>query len=117
MSIYRVHFKWKGKDVVVCAKNLDLTHPYFVSIKDLLFPSTSSVIINPSDDDLKRAFGDTNHLMIPLGSVALVEELNEAERARVMPFSLVERAGGPDTAADPDAVPEGDTGESEAEPW
>lgn len=89
--MYRVHFKWKGKDVVLCARSLDLTHPYFVSIKDLLFPSSSSVIINPSEDDLKRAFGDTNHLMIPFQTVALIEELSEAERARVMPFSLLER--------------------------
>jgi hypothetical protein len=116
VSIYRVHFKWKGKDVVVCAKSLDLTHPYFVSIKDLLFPSTSSVIINPSDDDLKRAFGDTNHLMIPLQSVALVEELGEAERARVMPFSLLERSEGPDGGETSDDPPVG-AGTSEAETW
>ena len=92
VSMYRVHFKWKGKDVLLCAKSLDLTHPYFVSIKDLVFPSGSSVIINPSEDDLKRAFGDANHLMIPFQTVALIEELIEGERARVMPFSLVERS-------------------------
>lgn len=94
VSMYRVHFKWRGKDVVLCARSLDLTHPYFVSIKDLLFPSGSSVIINPSEDDLKRAFGEVNHLMIPFQTVALIEELPEAERARVMPFSLLERKAG-----------------------
>jgi len=104
VSIYRVHFKWKGKDVLLCAKSLDLTHPYFVSIKDLVFPSVSSVIINPSEDDLKRAFGDANHLMIPFQTVALIEELVEGERARVMPFSLVERS-------DPTSAPSWEGGE------
>ncbi len=33
MSLYRVHFKWKEKEVELVAKSLDLTHPYFVSIK------------------------------------------------------------------------------------
>ena len=91
MSIYRVHFKWKGKDVVLSAKSLDLTHPYFVSIKDLVFLPGSSVIINPSEDDLKRAFGEVNHLMIPFQTVALIEEIPEGERVRVMPFSLLEK--------------------------
>ena len=48
VSLYRVHFKWKGKDVVLSARSLDLTHPYFVSIKDLTFPTRESVIINPA---------------------------------------------------------------------
>ena len=91
MSIYRVHFKWKGKDVVLSAKSLDLTHPYFVSIKDLVFLPGSTVIINPSEDDLKRAFGDANHLMIPFQTVSLIEEMSEGERARLMPFSLLEK--------------------------
>lgn len=91
MSIYRVHFKWKGKDVVLCARSLDLTHPYFVSIKDLFFPSGSSVIINPSEDDLKREFGEVSNLMIPFQTVTLIEEMPESERARLMPFSLLDR--------------------------
>jgi hypothetical protein len=90
VSIYRVHFKWKGKDVTLSAKSLDLTHPYFVSIKDLVFPVAQSVIINPSEDDLRKAFGEAHHVMIPFQTVALIEELQEGERARVMPFSLVE---------------------------
>lgn len=105
MSIYRVHFKWKGKDVVLCAKCLDLTHPYFVSIKDLFFPSGSSVIINPSEDDLKRAFGEVSHLMIPFQTVSLIEELPEAERMRVMPFSLADRKLRATTEDDLDAEP------------
>jgi hypothetical protein len=129
VSIYRVHFKWKGKDVELCAKSLDLTHPYFVSIKDLIFPAVSSLIINPSDDDLKRAFGDANHLMIPFQMVSLVEELPETEHARVMPFSLVERSPEAEAtdsveAASSDATTAGVSGsvgeagdESEAERW
>lgn len=99
MSLYRVHFKWRGKDVVLSAKSLDLTHPYFVSIKDLVFPAGSSVIINPSEDDLKRAFGGANHLMIPFQTVSLIEEIPESERSRLMPFSLIERHEDPGSEA------------------
>ena len=122
MSIYRVHFKWKGKDVVLCAKSLDLTHPYFVSIKDLFFPSGSSLIINPSEDDLKRAFGEVSHLMIPFQTVSLIEELPEGERMRVMPFSLAERRSPaadtpPAGPADPEADPETAEPKGGAQEW
>ena len=84
------------------ARSLDLTHPYFVSIKDLVFPKGKSLIINPSEDDLRRAFGEANHLMIPFQSVSLIEELpDEGMRSKVMPFELVDEEGGPEEDAKP----------------
>jgi len=90
VSLYRVHFKWKEKDVELMAKSLDLTHPYFVSIKNLVFPTEQKLVINPSEEDVRRTFGKSDHLMIPFQTVSLIEELNESAEARVMPFSLVD---------------------------
>jgi hypothetical protein len=87
--MYRVHFKWKEKEIQLTAKSLDLTHPYFVSIKDLVFPTKKKLIINPSEDDIRKTFGSTNHVMIPFQSVLLIEELEEEKGAKVMPFGLV----------------------------
>ena len=40
MNIFRVHFTWKEKEYALKATSLDMTHPYFVSIKDLVLPGT-----------------------------------------------------------------------------
>jgi hypothetical protein len=90
LSLYRVHFKWKEKDVELMAKSLDLTHPYFVSIKGLVFPTEQKLVINPSEEEIRRAFGKADHLMIPFQTVTLIEELPEGQEGKVMPFSLVE---------------------------
>ena len=90
MSLYKVQFKWKEKDVDLTAKSLDLTHPYFVSIKDIVFPEKGSLIIDPTDDEIRKDFGKANHLMIPFQTVTLIEEYKDEEAARVMPFSVVE---------------------------
>lgn len=90
MSLYKVHFKWKDKDVELTAKNLDLTHPYFVSIKNIVFPSKGSLIIDPSYEDVLKQFGKANHLMIPFQTVSLIEEYAEEDEKRVMPFPLAE---------------------------
>ncbi len=82
MSVYRVHFKWKNKDVSIRARSLDMTHPYFVSIKGLLFSEGERLIIDPGEEELKHAFGDAEQIMIPFQSVALIEELSEKELQR-----------------------------------
>jgi hypothetical protein len=72
------------------AKSLDLTHPYFVSIKTLVFPTEQRLVINPSEEETRRTFGKSDHLMIPFQTVTLIEELPEGQDGKVMPFSLVE---------------------------
>ena len=74
MPIYRVHFTWKEKEYVLKAKNLDLTHPYFVCIKDLVLPEESPVLITPADDEIRRTFQDVRQLMVPFQAVSLIEE-------------------------------------------
>jgi hypothetical protein len=86
MSLYRVHFKWKDKELQLAAKSLDLTHPCFVSIKDLVLPAKDKMIINPQDDEIRSSFGHAKHIMLPFQSVILIEELDEKSESKVMPF-------------------------------
>ncbi len=95
MSLYCVHFKWKDKEIQLTAKSLDLTHPYFVSIKDLVFSKENKIIINPSEDSIIKTFGNAKHLMIPFQTVTIIEEIDE-KNSRVMPFTLIEE-GTPDS--------------------
>jgi hypothetical protein len=79
--------------VELTARKLDLTHPYFVSIKDLVFQDKPRLIIDPSKDEVMKAFGNADHLMIPFQTVSLIEELTEkmeTSHQKVMPFSIVE---------------------------
>lgn len=104
MSIYRVHFKWKEKELVLRARGLDLTHPYFVSITDLVFPEGKKIIIDPSEDEVRRTFGKADHLMIPFQTVNLIEEYKDGEpeeRAVVREFRVIDESS-------PDDTPPGD---------
>jgi len=74
---------------------LDLTHPYFVSITDLVFPEGKKLIIDPSEDDVRRMFGKSDHLMIPFQTVALIEEFKDGEpqaTAVVREFKVIEES-------------------------
>jgi hypothetical protein len=90
VSLYRVHFKWKEKEIELMAKSLDLTHPYFVSIKNLVFPIEQKLVINPLEEETRRTFGKADHLMIPFQTVILIEELPENGEGKVMPFAVID---------------------------
>lgn len=88
MNIFRVHFTWKEKEYELKARSLDMTHPYFVSIKDLVLPADNGVLINPADDEIRKNFADVRQLMLPFQSVSLIEEFTEdpdAKRATQAP--------------------------------
>jgi len=109
MSLYRVHFTWNEKDVVLKARKLDLTHPYFVSIKDILLPAKNQLIIDPSEDEIIKYFGEADHLMIPFQKVFLIEELKdepESRGERIKAFSLLHEDEPEDEQEDPDAPAE-----------
>ena len=112
MSVYRVHFKWKDKDIQLTAKSLDLTHPYFVSIKDLVFTDKKKLIINPAEDDIMKAFGNSKHLMIPFQTVLLIEEVDEQQRA-VRRFTLVDQ-GTTDSEQSEDTEGDGREGDAQS---
>lgn len=77
MPVFRVHFTWKEKARTLNCRQLDMTHPYFVSLEGLVFPEASKVIIGPDDDELRREFGSARGIMIPFQNVQLIESLEE----------------------------------------
>lgn len=77
MNIFRVHFTWKEKEYTLKARSLDMTHPYFVAIMDLVLPPEKSVLINPADDEIRKNFGAVRQLMLPFQSVSLIEEFHD----------------------------------------
>ena len=91
MSVYRIHFTWKEKQVVLSAKSLDMTHPYFVSIKDIILPDKNNLIINPADDGIRKDFGESDHIMIPFQTVILIEEMSEERHKKLKNLSLVKK--------------------------
>ena len=67
-----------------------MTHPYFVSIKDLILPEPNPLVINPAADELRKDFEETNHIMLPFQTVSLIEELEEKKTGYVKKFTVLE---------------------------
>ena len=71
--MYKVHFRLQDEDFELFANSLDLSHPYFVSIKDFDFSYQEGLVVNPHLENTKKRFRDTTTIMIPFQSVILIE--------------------------------------------
>ena len=85
--MYKVHFHLKDVEYELVAESLDLTHPYFVSIKDMDLDYEEGVVVNPHLENTKKRFQKTNNIMIPLTNVLLIESVppREKKKPRMMP--------------------------------
>jgi len=77
--LYKVHFRLQDEDFEMVAHSLDLTHPYFVSIKDFDFTYQEGLVVNPFLENTKKRFKDTTSIMIPFQSVVLIEVVRNKE--------------------------------------
>lgn len=94
MSIYRIEFTYRKKQYSLKAGELDMTHPYFVSLTKLIMPE-EGVIINPEVEDVRRIFGRTEQLMVPLQNIELIEVFSDDPDSPQSPnmraFSVIEK--------------------------
>ena len=80
--MYKVHFHLKDVEYQLVAESLDLTHPYFVSIKDMDLDYEEGLVVNPHLENTKKRFQDTNNIMIPLTNVLLIESVPARDKKK-----------------------------------
>lgn len=71
--MFKVHFRLKDTDYELVAESLDLSHPYFVSIKDMDLFYEEGLVVNPHLENTQKRFKGVSNIMIPLQCVALIE--------------------------------------------
>lgn len=92
--MFKVHFKLEETDYQLVAADLDLTHPYFVSIKEMDLDYEEGMVVNPHLENTKKRFKDTTNLMIPFQSVILIESVpprKEKPKRRLEVVSMADK--------------------------
>lgn len=78
--MYKVHFRLKDTEYELVAKSLDLSHPYFVSIKEFDLRYEEGLVVNPHLENTRKRFENTSNIMIPLQNVSLIESVPERKK-------------------------------------
>jgi len=73
--MFKVYFKLKDTEYEIVAADLDLSHPYFVSIKDFDLDYDEGLVVNPQLENTRKRFRDIETIMIPFQCCSLIEKV------------------------------------------
>lgn len=103
-SIYKIIFHNQGRIYEIYARNVSQGGMFgFVEVDKLVFGEKSSVVLDPSEENLKSEFRDVSRTYIPLHAVIRIDEVSKQGTAKVlastgkgeniMPFPLYTQGG------------------------
>ncbi len=84
-STYRVTFHNQGKVYEIYARKVHQSGMFgFIEIEDLLFGEKSSVVVDPSEENLKSEFNGVQRTYIPMHSVVRIDEVEKTGQPKIM---------------------------------
>lgn len=87
--LYRVIFQNQGKVFELCVRSVSQGGLFgFVEVEDLVFGEKSALLVDPSEDALKKEFENTKRIYIPIHSVVRIDEMEQHSnlKPRVVPI-------------------------------
>ncbi|MDQ3562816.1 MAG: DUF1820 family protein [Pseudomonadota bacterium] len=97
--MYKVIFHNQGRVYEIYAKNVVQSGMYgFIEVDKLVFGTRSTLVVDPSEEQLKSEFGGVNRTYIPLHAIIRIDEVDkegqvkvtqaDADGANVTPFPI-----------------------------
>ena len=102
--IYKIIFHNQGKVFEIYAQNVHHGAMFgFIEVEKLLFGERSSVVVDPTEENLKSEFNGVERTYIPMHSVIRIDEVQKEGTAKitenndkgenVMPFPVYTKSG------------------------
>jgi hypothetical protein len=99
-NIFRISFTSAGKGYEIFAGKVVQADLYgFVQVENILFGERSSVVVDPSEEQLKNEFGNVKRLLIPFHAIHRIDEVERAGKAKIVALA------GSDSALPPHLPP------------
>ncbi len=83
--IYRIFFISQGKSYEIYARKVQQGElAGFVEIEELVFGEKSSIVVDPSEDALKKEFGGVKRLHLPFHAIVRIDEVEKEGPGKVL---------------------------------
>ncbi len=82
--IYKIVFNHQGEVIEFYARSVAQSNLFgFIEIADLVFGARSTLVVDRSEDALKREFEGVERIHVPMHAVVRIDEVKHAGAARV----------------------------------
>ena len=103
-KIYKVIFHNQGKVYEIYAKNVHHGEMFgFIEVEKLIFGERSTVVVDPTEENLKTEFSGVDRTYIPMHSIIRIDEVQKEGAAKItdtsekggniMPFPVYTKSG------------------------
>ncbi len=103
-QIFKVIFNNQGKIYEIYARNVDHGIMFgFIEVEELIFGEKTSVVVDPTEENLKTEFEGVKRTYIPMHSIIRIDEVEKEGSAKisegsengsnVMPFPIYTKSG------------------------
>ncbi len=87
-TLYKIIFYNQAKVYEVYAKNVQQGAMFsFIEVEKLVFGETSTVVVDPVEENLKSEFENVKRTYIPLHSIIRIDEVNKRGTSKVTEVS------------------------------
>jgi hypothetical protein len=87
-QIYKVIFHNQGKIYEIYTQNVHQGAMFgFIELEKLVFGEKTSVVVDPSEENLKSEFNNVVRTYIPLHSIVRIDEVSKQGAAKITPIS------------------------------
>jgi hypothetical protein len=105
--IYKIIFHNQGKVYEIYAGNVHQGAMFsFIEVEKLIFGERSTVVVDPTEENLKTEFSHVKRTYIPLHSIIRIDEVEKegpskitevkTKGGNIMPFPIYSQGGGED---------------------
>lgn len=106
--IYRIMFNCQGKGYEIYARKINQGEMYgFIEIEDIVFGERSNLVVDPSEEVLKKEFSGIKKMHIPFHSISRIDEVEKEGSGKVIAL-----AGTDDSASVSGFFPPGPDGKN-----
>lgn len=106
-SVYKIIFYNQGKVYEIYARNIQQSAMFnFIEVEKIVFGEKSSMVVDPTEENLKSEFADVTRTYIPMHSIVRIDEVSKqgaskvtdasGKEGNITPFPVYTRGGGED---------------------
>lgn len=92
-SVFRIIFTSQGKCYELYARKIGQGEMYgFVEVEDIVFGERTNLVVDPSEEALRKEFSGIKRMHIPFHSISRIDEVEKEGSGKVISLSGSEQA-------------------------
>jgi hypothetical protein len=84
-KVYKVIFSSQGKVFEIYARRVNSSEMYgFVEVEEILFGEKTTLLVDPSEEQLKLEFNGVNRTHIPFHTIIRIDEVEREGKGKIL---------------------------------